>query len=75
MQKSNTTFHTSLSGLVIIPLYPFISASPEGISSCDCCGKKLLEIKCLYTLRNDSPVSVATLTNRKYRLTKGWMGR
>lgn len=76
MQKSkHTAFHTSLSGLMINPLYPFIAASPDGISSCDCCGKKLLEIKCPYTLRNDSPVSVAALTNHTYCLTKGMDGK
>uniref|UniRef100_A0A1X7UQB3 PHD-type domain-containing protein n=2 Tax=Amphimedon queenslandica TaxID=400682 RepID=A0A1X7UQB3_AMPQE len=70
-KEKHTSFETRLSGLIINPLYPWIAASPNGISSCDCCGTKLLEIKCPYTIRDISPVSDKALSNRTYCLTKG----
>lgn len=70
-KEKHTSFETRLSGLIINPLYPWIAASPNGISSCDCCRTKLLEIKCPYTIRDISPVSDEALSNRTYCLTKG----
>ena len=39
-------------GLLINPLFPHIAASPDGIVTCNCCQKTLLEIKCPYKYRN-----------------------
>lgn len=60
-----------MSGLIINPLYPFIAASPDGISCCDCCGTRLLEIKFPYIIRNTSPVSDIAHRDHSYCLTKG----
>lgn len=35
-------------GLFINPAYPHLGGTPDGIISCDCCGKGTLEIKCPY---------------------------
>ena len=43
-------------GLLIHPTYSFIRASPDGIITCDCCsGKRILEIKCPYSAREELP--------------------
>ena len=42
------------SGLVINPQYPYLGASPDGIVSCSCCGKGVVELKCPYTHRDDT---------------------
>ena len=38
-------------GSVVHPCYPHLGASPDGIVTCDCCGKGVLEIKCPYSCR------------------------
>ena len=36
---------------MVHPCYPHLGASPDGIVTCDCCGKGVLEIKCPYSCR------------------------
>lgn len=40
------------SGTVINQDNPFISASPDLVIECECCGKGLVEIKCPYAIRD-----------------------
>ena len=37
--------------------YPYLSASPDLIIECQCCGVKLVEIKCPYSIRDEEPSS------------------
>ncbi|XP_048734036.1 uncharacterized protein LOC125650107 isoform X2 [Ostrea edulis] len=54
-QKGNhLNFKCQLSGFVIDPTHPFLGVSPDGMISCDCCGKGVLEIKCPYKHRDIS---------------------
>ena len=50
--------HVSLrvqeSGFVINPDIPYMGASPDGVVSCDCCGKGVLEVKCPFKHRNNT---------------------
>uniref|UniRef100_A0A8C6TKY7 Uncharacterized protein n=1 Tax=Neogobius melanostomus TaxID=47308 RepID=A0A8C6TKY7_9GOBI len=39
-------------GLLVDHENPFLAASPDGLVSCDCCEKRLLEIKCPYKHRD-----------------------
>jgi len=39
------------SGLLIDREYPCIGASPDGIVTCECCGKGVLEIQCPYKFK------------------------
>ncbi len=48
MKKSHTAFSITNSGFVINPEWPFIGATPDGVVSCACCGKGVVEIKCPY---------------------------
>ena len=37
------------------PSFPHLGATPDGIISCDCCGKGLIEIKCPFKHRDKHP--------------------
>ena len=50
--KDHDDFEFSESGLIINPKWPVIGASPDGVVSCTCCGKGVLEIKCPYSHQN-----------------------
>ncbi len=48
MVQHHDNFNLRGSGLVISPAMPFLGASPDGITHCDCCGDGCLEVKCPY---------------------------
>jgi hypothetical protein len=47
-------------GLSICEQYPFLGASPDAHLSCKCCGKGLIEVKCSYSHRHETPYDVAS---------------
>lgn len=49
----HTNFEIELSGFAINSQHPFLGATPDGIISCDCCGKGALEIKCPFKHRQN----------------------
>lgn len=49
---------------------PFLGATPDGFAHCDCCGDRLIEIKCPYSVRDKSPVSDEALERSRYCLKK-----
>lgn len=51
--KDHQGFIVSNSGLSINPKWPHLGASPDGMISCHCCGKGVVEVKCPYCYRND----------------------
>ena len=55
LQQQHRNLQTSSSGLIIDPAIPFMGASPDGFSTCDCCGERTIEIKCPFSMRNVSP--------------------
>ena len=62
------------SGLIINPLYPYLGASPDGVVCCDCCETGLLEVKCPYKYRNESPTSAGSLSDHSYCLKEDESG-
>ena len=52
--SDHSNFIATESGLVISTKYPFLAATPDGFVECSCCGKGVLEVKCLYTLRSEN---------------------
>ena len=46
MKKSHVNFQVSRCGLFINKQYPFLHATPDFLTSCDCCGLGCGEIKC-----------------------------
>ena len=68
MKQRHRNFETSLSGLMIDPTLPYLGATPDGLSSCDCCGQRIVEIKCPYKYRNMSPKSECALSDPLFYL-------
>ena len=54
-QKKHQGLCVSKSGLVINTLWPHLGASPDDIRYCECCGKRVVEIKSLFSKRNLPP--------------------
>lgn len=46
LQQGHSNVNIRECGLFIHPQQPYMGASPDGICSCDCCGDRLVEIKC-----------------------------
>ena len=54
MKSTHPFFELQKSGLVLDTENPFIGASPDGIISCSCCGKGVVEVKCPFSCRDKS---------------------
>ena len=65
MQGTHDSFQVTNTGLHVNPLCPHLGASPDGLISCSCCGKGLLEIKCPYSIRDLDPISAVYFKNSK----------
>ena len=48
---------------LLIQVFPLWGASPDGFCSCDCCEKRIIGIKCPYSMRKVSPVADSALAN------------
>jgi len=59
-QKKHQGLCVCKSGLVINTSWPHLGASPDGIRYCECCGKRVMEIKSLFSKRNLPPHFVAS---------------
>ncbi|XP_021342823.1 uncharacterized protein LOC110443137 [Mizuhopecten yessoensis] len=66
-QKGHASFTCEDSGFVVKPAHPFLGASPDGIVSCQCCGKGTVEIKCPYKHR-DITVQEAAIKDKDFCL-------
>ena len=62
-------FVVSNSGLSINPKWPHLGTSPDGMISCHCCGKGVVEIKCPYCYRNDD-IDTVTIDSKQFCLCK-----
>lgn len=51
MAQSHEDFKVSPSGLVVRPSEPHLGSSLDGITTCTCCGRGVVEIKCQYKYR------------------------
>ena len=53
MQNSlHENFSVEATGLCINPSVPYIGATPDGITKCNCCPRRILEIKCPFNHRD-----------------------
>lgn len=50
-------------GLYILKNKPYIGASPDGLMTCSCCGTVVLEIKCPFSIRDNSISETFAQTN------------
>lgn len=63
LASSHVGFECSLAGLTINPQYPFLGASPDGFSYCECCGDGIIEIKCPFSLKEGKPGDLISKKN------------
>ena len=54
MKSTHTLFALKSCGLFLDADNPYIGASPDGIISCSCCGKGVVEVKCPFSCRDIS---------------------
>lgn len=52
-------------GLMINPKYPLLGCSPDGVFRCDCHAPALVEVKCLYSLRDCNPADLLAEGQKK----------
>ncbi|KAH3817459.1 hypothetical protein DPMN_118996 [Dreissena polymorpha] len=55
MKSKHKRFKSKDSGLAVLQSKPFIAASADLETDCECCGKGLCEIKCPESIKNTSP--------------------
>ena len=53
-RTKHTKYEVCNSGLVIHPSYPFMGSSPDSFVKCECCGSVVIEVKCLYSCKQES---------------------
>ena len=70
-KRKHDTFELKRTGLHVNPQFPHLGASPDGLISCSCCGKGLLEIKCPYSKRDQHPRRVPSNDANFYIMSSG----
>ena len=58
MKEMHVDFEVNKTGLIVDPMYPFMGASPDGLVSCTCCGRGVLEVKCPFSSKDKELHSV-----------------
>lgn len=58
MQKEHTDFKVEKCGLFLSPSYPYLGATPDGVTWCKCCDSGILEVKCPFCFK-DATLDVA----------------
>ena len=51
-EPNHSGFKMLSSGLVLSTEYPHMGSSPDSIVKCDCCGKRVVEVKCPFSCKN-----------------------
>ena len=74
MSSKHQDFNVCHCGLFIDPKYPCLGASPDGSVSCSCCGKSILEIKCMFKYREHPPSSDVPLSDPMFFLQRDTTG-
>ena len=57
MMQNHPMFNVRDSGLTLNTKWPYLGASPDGIVTCECCSKGVVEIKCPFCHRNEDLVN------------------
>lgn len=63
MNTEHTNFACQEAGLILNENYPQFGASPDGHTTCDCCGKGCLEIKCPFSMRDKPRLDISWLVD------------
>ena len=70
MTKEHVNLSVTEVGLTIDPAYPYLGATPDGMATCDCCGQRIIEIKCPFTVRDHHPTSDTAMQKSQYFLKR-----
>lgn len=54
MSACHKNLQVRMCGFLVNTAFPEVGASPGGLTTCECCGKGCLEIKCPFKYRSDS---------------------
>ena len=54
-KRKHKNLNLEETGLVLLKDFPYIGASPDGLISCLCCGRGVLEIKCPFSIIDQAP--------------------
>ncbi|PFX34419.1 Inhibitor of growth protein 2 [Stylophora pistillata] len=71
MKKSHTNFQVKKCGLFINQEYPFLHATPDFLTCCDCCGLRCGEVKCPLCIQDANFEYYAALRNSCLVTTDG----
>ena len=63
---NTNTLYLTPSLLTIDPAYPYLGATPDGMATCDCCGQRIMEIKCPFKTRQYHPTSDHAMQNSHF---------
>ena len=55
-EKTHKNVKLEECGIYLCEDMPFLGGNPDGIVSCDCCGKFCLEVKCPFSISHTSPM-------------------
>ena len=55
VKRKHKNLNLEETGLVLLKDFPYIGASPDGLISCLCCGRGVLEIKCPFSIIDQAP--------------------
>lgn len=64
METNHSNLRVKASGFIISLQNPQFGASPDGITSCDCCGVGCLEVKCPFVLK-DGTIKISEFAKSK----------
>ena len=67
VSKGHQNFSIKTSGLIMNTSWPYIGASPDGITACSCCGMRCLEIKCPHSYINSNIQALIDNDSHIYR--------
>lgn len=65
------SFDCKLSGVHISKQHLYLAASPDGVVSCKCCGKGVLELKCPFSARENTIMQYAMADDSSITLPDG----
>ena len=66
MKEMHVDFEVNKTGLIVDPMYPFMGASPNGLVSCTCCGRGVLEMKCPFSSKDKELHSVTDKNSNSF---------
>ncbi len=73
MEPVHTLFEADSSGLLVQSTAPHLGAFADGFVSCECCGLRVIEIKCPFSIRHMEPTNASYLEKNDtagFRLSK-----